>query len=716
PEGATVGGGEAYVVFGRPGRAEIDLASPDFGGIRITGAESYAWFGRAVATVPDVNGDGRDELVIGAPLRDAPDRADAGSAYVIFGRGEAQTIDVAGFPDDQAGFRIDGPAPSAYAGRAVSSMGDVDGDRLPEILVTAPHAPTASPGANGAAYVVGAQATPGVVDLARLEGRGFAVSRVETLPGDGERDPGDWLGESISGLGDVNGDGLPDFVVGAHLANAPNRARAGVAYVVFGKADKTPIDAHNLGGAGFRIQGVDRHDQTGFATSPAGDFNADGRQDLAVAAPFADPIARESAGAVYVIHGGSGDVPNVDLAELGERGVRIIGRNGDATGFTLDTAGDVDGDGGPDLVIGSPATDEEYLENYQSEGAGSASLVFGTAPGQSDPLAELKEDPGYGEAVADGCTPVLNVQAVLEDNAYTDDDADPRRIRMTGMQAFVATPRNFGTVLGITAFDRDDESDSSAIFPPTELTRERVDPLKRALLREVDGEDVFPGYGPMFRALAEHNPNAGGRIMLVDGYLFKRLRGLRGLTRGSAPTYVIAVGEPPDRNAIDISEMKRVARETEGRYFEARSPREINRALQAIQSRLRCDVEADNFQEELQAEDTEAVAAALLEEEAHSADVTLTWIDEDEDFEIDRVVIEDEDGDVADVLDAAEIEEAYTEDDEEARLSGGRGRTFRTLHLTGLREGQRLRVLARSDNRRSSGRVFARISQSRNRR
>ncbi|MDQ5808275.1 MAG: hypothetical protein M3320_06320, partial [Actinomycetota bacterium] len=218
------------------------------------------------------------------------------------------------------------------------------------------------------------------------------------------------------------------------------------------------------------------------------------------------------------------------------------------------------------------------------------------------------------------------------------------------------------------------------------------------------------------RALAEHNPNAGGRIMLVDGYLFKRLRGLRGLTRGSAPTYVIAVGEPPDRNAIDISEMKRVARETEGRYFEARSPREINRALQAIQSRLRCDVEADNFQEELQAEDTEAVAAALLEEEAHSADVTLTWIDEDEDFEIDRVVIEDEDGDVADVLDAAEIEEAYTEDDEEARLSGGRGRTFRTLHLTGLREGQRLRVLARSDNRRSSGRVFARISQSRNRR
>ena len=734
PEGSTVGGGEAYLVFGRPGRAAIDLAAADFGGVRITGADHYSWLGRAVESLPDVNGDGRPELIVGAPLRNVGDRNQAGSAYVVFGPAAPAAIDVSRLVEDGAGYRIDGAEATGFAGRAVSPIGDLDGDLRPEVLVSAPRAAGAdSNQRNGVAYVVDGQATPGVIDLAQLGARGWTVKRDVPGRSQEERTTGDWLGESISDLGDVNGDRLPDFVVGAHLADGPDRVRGGIAYVVFGRADARGVNLARLGEGGFRIVGVGRDDQTGFATASAGDFNADGVNDLAVGAPYADPLSRESAGAVYVVYGRGGDPGEVDLAEIGERGIRIAGRDADATGFTLDGAGDVDGDGGDDLVIGSPATDAEYLFNLTSARAGSAAVVFGAAgkPGEI-PGAELKADPGYKEAVAAGCRPALNVQAILDDDPYNDEQADPQRIRLKGMQAYVATPRNFGTVLGVSAFDGD--GSPVPALEPQEVSAERVDFLKRDLKESISGTDAFPGYDRMFGTLADDNPSAGGRIMVIDGYTFRSVRRLKGLTKGSAPTYIVAVGAPPDRNRTDINQMRRITRETKGRYYEARTARELERALQAIQSRLRCDVEADNYQEELQPEEAEELDEVDLDEDTYSADITLSWRNPDEDYEFDEIEILDEDGeDLTSEYDDEEIDDAYEyedegeeldEDDEPTaraaavapRLTGGRGRTFRTLHVRRLRGNRTLRVTIRSDNRRSSGRVFARITQSRSRR
>jgi hypothetical protein len=725
-EATTVGGGEAYLVFGRPGRAEIDLASEDFGGVRITGGDLYSWLGRSVATVPDLNADGRPELIVGAPLRDVGDRQDAGSAYVIFGPAGPGTIDVGRVVEDGLGYRIDGA--QGQAGRAVGSIGDLDGDRLPEVLVTAPVAAAGNSEPNGVAYVVNGRATPGVVDLQQLGNQGYAVSRVVRGAGNAERrTPGDWLGESITGLGDVNGDGRPDFIVGAHLADGPDRLRGGIAYVVFGKADRQPVDLARLRGQGFRIVGVGRGDNTGFSTASAGDFNADDIEDVAIGAPFADPLSRDNAGAAYVVYGRAGEPGEGDPPEIGERGVRIAGREGDATGFTLDAAGDVDGDGGPDLVVGSPATSADYLFDLTSARAGSASVVFGAAKASDIPGQELKADPGYKEAVRAGCTPALNVQAALDDDAYNDQQADPDRIRLTGMQAYVASPRNFGTVLGVTGFSPGGEA--IPVLEPQEVSHRRVNFLKRDLKAGITGEDEFPGYGRMFRTLADDNPSAGGRIMVIDGYTFRSVRKLKGLTDGSAPTYLVAVGEPPDRNKTDINQMRRITRETKGRYYEARTARELERALQAIQSRLRCDVEADNYQEELQAEEAEEIAEIDLDEDTYSADIVLSWRDDDEDYEFEEIEVLDSDGDLVSELDEEDLEDAYEldeedEDDLEARaaqaipkrVTGGRGRTFRSLHIRRLRGNRQLRVIVRSDNRRSSGRVFARITQSRNRR
>ena len=109
------------------------------------------------------------------------------------------------------------------------------------------------------------------------------------------------------------------------------------------------------------------------------------------------------------------------------------------------------------------AIDADYLANTRTTKAGSAAVVFGAGKGQQ-PGAEIINDPGYQEELARGCTPVLNVQAVLEDDDYNDRVADPQRIRLDGIQAYVATPRNFGTVLGITAFGATEEEEQDEEF------------------------------------------------------------------------------------------------------------------------------------------------------------------------------------------------------------------------------------------------------------
>ena len=241
--------------------------------------------------------------------------------------------------------------------------------------------------------------------------------------------------------------------------------------------------------------------------------------------------------------------------------------------------------------------------------------------------------------------------------------------------------------------------------------------MKKKLFENFTGEDPFPGYDVMFTTLADDNPAAGARIMVIDGFTFRGVAQLEGLTDGSAPTYIVAIGDPPDRNRSDIRQMKRVVRETKGRYYEAYSARQLERALQAITSRIRCDLEADNYREHLDVEEVSEVAETELEEGVHTADIALTWRDEDEDYEIDEIQILDEEGDdVIREYDEEELDEAYEEADEDSRVVAERGKTFRSLHVRGLRAGRRLRVIARSDDKRSSGRVYARITQSRRRR
>ena len=313
----------------------------------------------------DFNGDGKDDILVGAPLADGPDnvRNNAGEAYVIFGRGDGEAkLDLA---TDKPGLTVVGANPGDNLGFVVAA-GDVNGDGTADVLVGARFAtPPEGAGASGEAYVIfGSSSLEGTVDI----GQG---QQDVTIAG---RSAGDYLGYALA-AGDVNGDGIADIITAASAASPDDaRPHAGEAYVVLGSSDLGGRIAVAQDQQDFTILGAQAEDLlANFAA--AGDVNGDGKADILLGTQKADGPnnERNDGGEAYIIFGRDDLEGTLDLAS-GDGFVTIYGAEAqDWLGFYL-TAADVDGDGIADAVVGARNADGP---GNARNNCGEVYLIFG---------------------------------------------------------------------------------------------------------------------------------------------------------------------------------------------------------------------------------------------------------------------------------------------------------------------------------------------------
>jgi hypothetical protein len=337
--------GEAWVVFGLPGRTTFNITALGADGFRIIGPAANAHAGEGVAGVGDVNGDGKDDVLVAAPFANA----NKGIVYIVFGRADTTDVDLATFDGTQSGgYRIlggQGASGERLGDVADANLGDVNGDHRPDQLIAAPNYNNGA-AITGGADVVYSHATTADIDLSTPGSWGYLIKGAEQS---------DVAGSSLAAAGDVNGDGIPDALIGAYQ-HGINQARLqnGAAYVVFGKPTPpaAPIALGTLAtdANGIDIEGAASSDQFGYFVSGAGDTNGDGKADVAVAALFTDHNGRADSGTIYVVRGRAAS-GTIDLATATGYGYAIDGAAAGSRLQRVDASTDFNADGRADLLF-----------------------------------------------------------------------------------------------------------------------------------------------------------------------------------------------------------------------------------------------------------------------------------------------------------------------------------------------------------------------------